>query len=128
MAPLTSFLQYLQSAENPHPSDAGSSVMCWVHGEEIVESSMPALVHEGRRLLSVDTAVPEPSITTDHHGRSGTIGGSRSFFQFLQLQGANVRHTQNEGEHCHMRMISRQLVAPKAAASRPPIHHGSKKL
>ena len=47
-SPLAQFLNLLQSSETPHPIDAGSTVTCLVHGQELADPLKPALVHEDR--------------------------------------------------------------------------------
>ena len=57
----------LQSSETLYPIDAGSTVTCLVHGQELVDSMKPALVHEDRPIVDPCLGRHSSFGSCDHH-------------------------------------------------------------
>ena len=96
----TSFLNFLHSSEAAHPIDVGSTVTCLVHGQELVDSLKPALVHEDR-FFAVLCFGGHSSCGRCDHDRSTWEKQHkwRTRYPFLDC------HQQVEGERCHKGMI-----------------------
>ena len=73
---------------------------------------LAVLVHEDRPIADplfwLVLQVSEAAIMTDQHGRSGTSGGTRSFFFNARSSDGRMYVTRNmTDEHCHMRMTEK---------------------